>query len=79
MVTFGDNPFEVGPDLERFDLHQVDFFYKFHALPPLLKGASPELREIFMCESRGYEVDRARDWRGHFLASTFIIVCRKKA
>ncbi len=76
----GDNPFEVGPDLLRFDLHQIDLlFYKFHALPPLLKDVNPKLREIFMRESRGYEVERARDWRGHFLASTFIMVCRKKA
>ncbi len=76
----GDNPFEIAPDLLNYGLEQIDLlFYKFHALPPLLKGASPQLREIFMRESRAYEVDRARDWRGHFLASTFITVCRKKA
>lgn len=74
----GDVPFEVSADLAKRGLRQIDIlFYKFHAFAPLLKGASPALREAFMRNSRAYEIEAARDWRGYFLASTFIIVCRK--
>lgn len=75
-----DNPFEVAPDLLRYGLKQIDLlFYKFHAFPPLLKNVSPELKKTFMAESRKHEIVHARDWRGYFLASTFIMVCRKEA
>lgn len=74
-----DVPFEVSADLAKLGLKQIDLlFYKFHAFPPLLKNSSPGLRKSFVQESRAYEIERARDWRGYFLASTFIMVCRKE-
>jgi SAM-dependent methyltransferase len=74
-----DVPFEVSADLAKLGLRQIDIlFYKFHAFPPLLKNASPALRTSFVRASRAYEIERARDWRGYFLASTFIMVCRKE-
>jgi SAM-dependent methyltransferase len=75
-----DNPLSIGEDLRCFGLEQVDImFYKYHAFAPLLRDVSENVRKIFVGQSRAYEVDRARDWRGYFLASTFIIVCRKVA
>jgi hypothetical protein len=46
--------------------------------PPLLSDLVPSLKPLFMRNSRAYEVVKARDWRGHFLASSFIVVCRKE-
>ena len=75
----GDNPLAIGADLARHGLRQIDIvFYKFHAFPPLLKTATPSLAKNFFALSRAYEFACARDWRGYFLASTFIIVCRKE-
>jgi hypothetical protein len=48
-------------------------FYHFHALPPMLSGGMPEL---FLRESVAME--RADDWRGHFMASAFLL-CGYKA
>jgi 2-polyprenyl-3-methyl-5-hydroxy-6-metoxy-1,4-benzoquinol methylase len=44
-------------------------FYHYHALPPMLEGALPK---TFRAASVALE-DPA-DWRGHFMASAFIIV-----
>lgn len=74
-----DNPLTIGQELARFGLKQIDMvFYKFHAFPPLLNEVVPSLKKAFMRNSRAYELVKARDWRGHFLASTFIVVCRKE-
>jgi len=72
------NPFEIDAALRAVGLERRDMlFYKFHAFPPLLKDASPALRETFLRESRALEIAHARDWRGLFLASTFIVVAQK--
>ena len=72
------NPMTIGETLKTFGLLQQDIlFYKFHAFPPLLKNVSPLLQRVFMEQSREYEVKKARDWRGYFLASTFIVVAKK--
>ena len=73
-----DNPLTIGNELKKFGLHQIDIlFYKYHAFPPLLSELSDEFKKIFVQNSRSYEIERAKDWRGYFLASTFIVVCRK--
>lgn len=48
-------------------------FYHFHALPPMLEGASPQL---FRQASLAMEVDPT-DWRGHFMASAFILAGKR--
>jgi 2-polyprenyl-3-methyl-5-hydroxy-6-metoxy-1,4-benzoquinol methylase len=48
-------------------------FYHFHAMPPLLESASPEL---FRQASLAMEADPT-DWRGHFMASAFIVTGRR--
>jgi len=73
-----DNPLTMGKDLEAYGLTQKDMlFYKFHAWPPLMKNLSPEILEAFNRNTYAYEIDRARDWRGYFLCTTFIIVAQK--
>jgi 2-polyprenyl-3-methyl-5-hydroxy-6-metoxy-1,4-benzoquinol methylase len=48
-------------------------FYHFHALPPMLESAAPELvRQA----SLAMEADPS-DWRGHFMASAFILTGRR--
>ncbi len=70
----------MGKELEPYGLTQKDMlFYKFHAWPPLLKELSPEILEAFNRNTYAYEIDRARDWRGYFLCTTFIIVTQKTA
>jgi 2-polyprenyl-3-methyl-5-hydroxy-6-metoxy-1,4-benzoquinol methylase len=48
-------------------------FYHFHALPPLLEGANPQL---FRQASLAMEADPT-DWRGHFMASAFILTGKR--
>jgi SAM-dependent methyltransferase len=70
------NPLTIGAELSKFGFRQKDImFYKFHAFPPLLRTA--DRAQVFNELSHAYEVARARDWRGHFLASTFIVVAQK--
>lgn len=45
-------------------------FYHFHCLPPLLEQALPR---TFRAESLTLEAE-PEDWRGHFLASAFLLV-----
>lgn len=72
------NPLTMGAELAKFGLRQEDImFYKFHAFPPLLR--TKDRLQLFNKLSHSYELASARDWRGHFLASTFIVVARKTA
>jgi 2-polyprenyl-3-methyl-5-hydroxy-6-metoxy-1,4-benzoquinol methylase len=48
-------------------------FYHFHALPPMLEGAAPQL---FRQASLAMEADPT-DWRGHFMASAFILTGKR--
>ena len=48
-------------------------FYHFHALPPMLEGANPQL---FRQTSLAMEADPT-DWRGHFMASAFILTGKR--
>jgi len=47
-------------------------FYHYHCLPPMLEAAAPEL---FRRESVAME--DPSDWRGHFMASAFIVAGRR--
>jgi len=72
------NPMTISDKLLKYNLIVEDIlFYKFHAFPPLLRSLIKEADNLFVNESRKYEVKFARDWRGYFLASTFIVVAKK--
>lgn len=67
------NPFELRALAEAAGLAEVrTLFYHYHALPPMLEPGAPTLfrRASLAMEDPG-------DWRGHFMASAFILVARK--
>ena len=64
------NPFSLIQIAREVGLSDVRvLFYHFHALPPMLESALPEL---FKQESLAME--NPEDWRGYFMASAFILV-----
>lgn len=66
------NPFELQQLARAQGLTDVQvLFYHYHALPPMLQSWAPEL---FRRESIAME--DPHDWRGHFMASAFILVAR---
>ncbi len=67
------NPFELRARFETAGFRDVEvFFYHYHCLPPMFER---ELPELFRRQSVAME--DPRDWRGHFMASAFI-VCGKR-
>ena len=61
---------------EQFASHGFEdvrlLFYHYHALPPMLEPAMPELfRDLSL------SMEEPGDWRGHFMASAFILVGRR--
>jgi 2-polyprenyl-3-methyl-5-hydroxy-6-metoxy-1,4-benzoquinol methylase len=67
------NPFVIREQFERLGFKDVRlFFYHFHALPPMCQRHLPEL---FRAESIAME--NPEDWRGHFMASAFLLSARR--
>jgi SAM-dependent methyltransferase len=67
------NPFELQLHVEQAGLVDVSvLFYHYHVLPPMLESLLPDL---FRRESLALE--DPKDWRGHFMASAFIVTGRK--
>ena len=65
-LTINDEMAELGLSVEGI------YFYHFHALPPLFEQFDKKYyREI------SWKIENPLDWRGFFLASTFIIDCKK--
>ena len=70
------NPFEVEQDLSKAGFSTLKkLYYKFHAFPPLLAN-TPDRQKLLFDLSRKLEIELSEDWRGMFMASTFIIVAR---
>ena len=66
------NPFEMRALAESLGLVDVRvLFYHFHALPPMFESAVPKL-----FRRASIAMEDPEDWRGHFLASAFILVGR---
>lgn len=69
------NPFEMKQAAEAAGLVDVEIlFYHYHALPPMVEGLLPRT-----FRDRSLALESPRDWRGHFLASAFIVKGRKAA
>lgn len=63
------NPFELRALAEGMGLQQVRvLFYHYHALPPMLEAVVPNL-----FRRASLTLEDATDWRGHFMASAFIL------
>jgi len=69
------NPFVLAQTARDLGLEAVEtLFYHFHALPPMLEARVPRLfRQASM------EMENPRDWRGHVMASAFVLVGRRSA
>lgn len=48
-------------------------FYHYHCLPPMLEAAVPQL-----FRQQSVAMEDPNDWRGHFMASAFILAGRRK-
>lgn len=68
------NPLVLKEEFARAGFRDVRLlFYHYHALPPMLAQDVPEL---FRRESLAMEVPE--DWRGHFMASAFLVAGRRQ-
>lgn len=68
------NPFEMRDLAVKAGLYDVEvLFYHYHVLPPMLENAIPAL-----FRRASVAMENPRDWRGHFMASAFILVGRKQ-
>jgi SAM-dependent methyltransferase len=65
------NPLSIGASLFAPAGLTVDavHFYHYHAVPPMLESADPKMFRTLSVEM---EAD-PRDWRGHFMASAFVV------
>jgi SAM-dependent methyltransferase len=67
------NPFELRQQAEKAGLVDVRvLFYHYHALPPMLEKLVPGLFRRASVAGEDPE-----DWRGHFMASAFILTGRR--
>lgn len=67
------NPFVLKDAAQKAGWTDVAvLFYHYHAVPPMLEKLLPGL---FLRESLA--IEDPRDWRGHFMASAFIVTGRK--
>ena len=63
------NPFVMREQFEAAGFTDVQVhFYHFHALPPMLESYAPE-----WFRRRSLALENPADWRGHFMASAFIV------
>lgn len=69
------NPLEMPSYLARFGLKVVrTYFYNYFGVPPLMQDKVKDYRKI--CHQM--DMTMSEDWRGHFMASTFVVVARKE-
>jgi SAM-dependent methyltransferase len=69
------NPLVLRKQAESSGLCDVNIlFYHFHALPPMLEAEAPAL-----FRRASVDLEDPTDWRGHFMASAFILVGRRPA
>jgi hypothetical protein len=69
------NPFVLREQARAAGLEEVEvLFYHYHCLPPMLENAVPRL-----FRTASLAMEDPKDWRGHFMASAFIVVGRRRA
>lgn len=70
------NPLKIKDEfLKKFKLDLIDIdYYHYHCLPPPLENLlGDNFREI------SWKMENSADWRGIFLASAFVVTCKKIA
>ena len=67
------NPFVLNAQAAAAGLQDVELlFYHYHCLPPMAEALVPEL-----FRAASVAMEDPRDWRGHFMASAFIVAGRR--
>ena len=67
------NPFAMRAVFERLGFRDVRLqFYHFHCLPPMYERDLPTL-----FRRASVEMEEPSDWRGHFMASAFLLSGRR--
>lgn len=67
------NPFEMIEVARQAGLEDIELqFYHYHALPPMFEQAMPEL-----FRQASLKLEQPHDWRGHFMASAFLVCGRR--
>jgi SAM-dependent methyltransferase len=67
------NPFVLAGQARAAGLADVEvLFYHYHCLPPMLEAAVPQL-----FRAASVAMEDPKDWRGHFMASAFIVAGRR--
>lgn len=75
LTRVNANPLEMPTYLRRFGLRvQKTYFYNYHCAPPLLRKTIHDYRLL----SHNMDKEMSEDWRGHFMASTFVICAIKE-
>lgn len=68
------NPFELRALAAQSGLEEVEtLFYHYHCLPPMAESLAPRL-----FRAASVAMEDPRDWRGHFMASAFIVAGRRR-
>jgi 2-polyprenyl-3-methyl-5-hydroxy-6-metoxy-1,4-benzoquinol methylase len=74
VVSRLHNPLVLGKQFVEAGFTQLrTLFYHYHCLPPMVSDKVPQL---FRRESLTMEAD-PEDWRGHFMASAFVVVATR--
>ena len=69
------NPFVLKAQAAAAGLQDVELlFYHYHCLPPMAEALVPEL-----FRAASVAMEDPHDWRGHFMASAFIVAGRRAA
>lgn len=67
------NPLTINAEMEKIGLLvEGMYFYHFHALPPVFENYD----ELYY-RKISWKIENPLDWRGFFLASAFIVDCKK--
>ena len=67
------NPLVFRQQMEAAGFERIEcLFYHYHALPPMLEQHFPEMFRV-----RSLALENPRDWRGHFMASAFLMTGRR--
>ncbi len=73
VFTRPENPVTLPDKFSEYGLKHIgNYYYNFHALPPLILNEDPSLKGI----GRLLEIKYAQHWLGMFMASTFVTVAK---
>ena len=75
LTRVNSNPLGMPSYLYRFGLRVLKtYFYNYHCAPPLLRENIDDYRIL----SHRMDMEMSEDWRGHFMASTFVICATRE-